>query len=1660
MVEPVPLRPSPSEVALPDSPRNVVLIAGMHRSGTSALTRILSLHGYALPQTLLQAARSNETGFWESVPVNRLNDRILASVGATWQSWRPFTEEPGQMPGYAGLKQEARDLLASEYGQAGNFVLKDPRLCRLMPFWLDVLADLGARPYVISPLRNPQETAASLEQRNGLPQPLGQLIWLRYVLDVEMATRGLPRSMPRYSALIDDWRDAMFKIGRETGLAWTRDTEGVSEEINAFLSPGHRHHQVVDAVFLHDPAESRWVRDAYAIFLKWSATGEDQADHQELDRIRAEFSAIPAQLEPVLDAGRKSMDEARRLRKKLDSQSSELTGATRQLAQREAEAAVYSGRFEQTQARLESVIREEGALEGKAAGLEQHVAAVEKRWGESEQRLASAMQELARWETEARFKGEQWQESRAIQAEQGARLEELRGLIASLEAESASNARRLEASLRQQEETEAQLAAVLDERARWEVRAKAIDEQLRDGNALLAERDARLEALTRQLAELGAEALSNARRLAEADERQAASEARLGMALREWGRWEAEARLNAEQLREGRIHLAERDARLEELRGRLGGLEAVVGETARRLGDSERQREDAESRLGVALKEWGRWEADARLKDEQWRESRSLLAEREALLGKATRRLSTSELRLQETADKLASAMQESGSWEADARLKERQLRESAVKLADRDAELTALGQRLETLDNGLSLATVNLRRAEQETEAKALEMDELKRRVEEMSASRKEDISRLNEKDTELVRAKREIASLKAKLFDGRDKLEKTLRGRDIARRDVQRLRLQLDQVQSSLAWRVSRTVVTVGKGALRYLTSGPGVSPERRQAGLLEKSPLFDRAWYLDQYPQVTGMSMDASLHYLRHGAREGLDPGPGFSTRQYLEKNPDVVREGLNPLLHFEQFGRKEGREIFPSVLVAPEDPVQADVEGATSGTGFPPLESSTQDKAELQAESRKTPDAALPPWLSLPEIPQGVQAAWVELWGHRLGWAPTDQRQAGQALPVELLQSVTLFSRLMDLPEAESLHFDGAVPLPVSLDAWEGVDGQAGPILAFPGHEVVIESAAFVDDLGLRLRFSTPDGEYGLTRIARFFQYEPEGGEPVLVGEAELQHKAIEFADLDLISAYAPVLATLSGRDGRILSATILPFPSLCMGGWHGPEMLATASAANGIDGLRGVTRRLLEDFLACLAGRMTWEVGRIFVDLRGASGAEPLFSRDFREWLGRVMRVDLRPRAIPPGPGAAWLAESLAPEGAVDLPRFAEGRLGLVCPPDSIPGLHALVAGRDRGGISRLCATNSHVVVDRQSGRGLWRVSLPPSMRDWHWAQPDAGTLAYPYLEDMAGHAVTPHGPGAGGGAPIAVTRRDWRNRAPASLIYPVAPEISWPLSESRLAVPDACQGRITVICALDSQGPADIRSLLESLSLQERVVVARVILLMEATSNPVQGDPVAELARFFPDAHQVVVMPEGLSSSERRARLADLAPEDGGVLWTSSCVILHDPRTLAVLWEIAREPAVGLAGCLMLRPDPENKHAPVRFASAGWFPVTEQGNARPLQCAELDCLPLLAMTTFPVAANPDSLALMRADVWRSLNDQAQESGSGIRPASFGVEAVRRGLKHVCTTVVSAELHKPLPPPGRFPAQLEFREPPVDIHETLADACVNIEVLRG
>jgi lipopolysaccharide biosynthesis protein len=94
------------------------------------------------------------------------------------------------------------------------------------------------------------------------------------------------------------------------------------------------------------------------------------------------------------------------------------------------------------------------------------------------------------------------------------------------------------------------------------------------------------------------------------------------------------------------------------------------------------------------------------------------------------------------------------------------------------------------------------------------------------------------------------------------------------------------------------------------------------RLQARLIASSPLFDRTWYLQTYPDVQKAGVNPALHYVARGAAEYRDPGPHFDTAWYLAYYPDVAERRANPLVHYLKYGMDEGRHARSSEIAIGE------------------------------------------------------------------------------------------------------------------------------------------------------------------------------------------------------------------------------------------------------------------------------------------------------------------------------------------------------------------------------------------------------------------------------------------------------------------------------------------------------------------------------------------------------------------------------------------------------------------------------------------------------------------------------------------------------------------------------------------------------------------
>lgn len=288
------------------APRRILLIAGMHRSGTSALTGALVTLGAGGPIDPMPPTPHNPRGYWESARLCRFHDRVLDAAGSGWDDLAPIEPSWFASEAAAGFGEELREILSQSYPASGLVAVKDPRLCRLLPLWLRQGGEDAATMRVLLPLRNPLDVARSLEARDGMPLRFGALLWLRNVLDAEASSRGLRRGFLLYEALVRDWRNAVdaaldaIDLDAPAGMPPADDEAIVDARLQRWSAPLSD----LDAA----PEIASWVRAARATLwplAQGAATrAELDAAHARLDTIAAGFDAACAAFGPLLREAR------------------------------------------------------------------------------------------------------------------------------------------------------------------------------------------------------------------------------------------------------------------------------------------------------------------------------------------------------------------------------------------------------------------------------------------------------------------------------------------------------------------------------------------------------------------------------------------------------------------------------------------------------------------------------------------------------------------------------------------------------------------------------------------------------------------------------------------------------------------------------------------------------------------------------------------------------------------------------------------------------------------------------------------------------------------------------------------------------------------------------------------------------------------------------------------------------------------------------------------------------------------------------------------------------------------------------------------------------------------------------------------------------------
>ena len=217
--------------------RQVLLVLGMHRGGTSATAGLLAQLGAAWPRTpdaAPTATTPTATGNRRSSACTTGCSPRPAAAGTTGGRSTPRprrrrrasercrrARSPPPSPPSSGRRRWAR-------GAQGPAHLPLPA----------ALAGGARRPRgragAVLPLRHPLEVADSLARRDGMPRRRRCCSGSATCSRPRPATRAMPRAFLRYDDLVADWRAVADRLAATLGIVWPVSPEAAAPAIAAF----------------------------------------------------------------------------------------------------------------------------------------------------------------------------------------------------------------------------------------------------------------------------------------------------------------------------------------------------------------------------------------------------------------------------------------------------------------------------------------------------------------------------------------------------------------------------------------------------------------------------------------------------------------------------------------------------------------------------------------------------------------------------------------------------------------------------------------------------------------------------------------------------------------------------------------------------------------------------------------------------------------------------------------------------------------------------------------------------------------------------------------------------------------------------------------------------------------------------------------------------------------------------------------------------------------------------------------------------------------------------------------------------------------------------------------------------------------------------------
>jgi len=223
--------------------KHIIIVLGMHRSGTSAVARGLQVLGVDLGAHLMPPMlENNEKGFFEDMDVYALDVEILNTLHRDWHSLSLLPASTFNQESMAAFKLNAINLISTKVGNQ-PFGLKDPRIARLLPFWQSVMAHLNIELSYVIVVRNPKSVTESLQKRDGINVEKGYYLWLEHALPSILETTNANRVVVDFDLLMANPKAQLERIAKAINLPFNPNAQDFEEYTCSFLDKKLRHTQ-------------------------------------------------------------------------------------------------------------------------------------------------------------------------------------------------------------------------------------------------------------------------------------------------------------------------------------------------------------------------------------------------------------------------------------------------------------------------------------------------------------------------------------------------------------------------------------------------------------------------------------------------------------------------------------------------------------------------------------------------------------------------------------------------------------------------------------------------------------------------------------------------------------------------------------------------------------------------------------------------------------------------------------------------------------------------------------------------------------------------------------------------------------------------------------------------------------------------------------------------------------------------------------------------------------------------------------------------------------------------------------------------------------------------------------------------------------------------